>query len=107
MQVRPQARRLIHAVLVNHEYDLLEARVNMLKDVVDVFVLQVKQNIKILTVFETYNCCIHIIKHETIFFYYRSQISQPLEPRNHFIFSKSFRKAGCQNFKIRYIIDIL
>ena len=52
MQVRPRARRLIHAVLVNHEYDLLEARVNMLKDVVDVFVLQVKQNIEILTVFQ-------------------------------------------------------
>ena len=58
LQVRPRARRLIHSVLVNHEYDLLEARVNMLKDVVDVFVLQVKQNIKIQTVFETY-CCMH------------------------------------------------
>ena len=67
MQVRPRARRLIHSVLVNHEYDLLEARVNMLKDVVDVFVLQVKQNIKSLIVFETYNCCIHIRKQKTIF----------------------------------------
>ena len=42
-QPRTHARRLIHGVLVNHEYDLLEARVNMLKDVVDVFVLQVSK----------------------------------------------------------------
>ena len=33
-------RRLIHAVPVNHEFDLFEARVKMLKDVVDVYLIQ-------------------------------------------------------------------
>jgi len=40
LRARSHARRLIHGVLVNHEYDLLEARVNMLKDVVDMYVIQ-------------------------------------------------------------------
>ena len=33
-------RRLIHAVPVNHEFDLFEARVKTLKDVVDVYLIQ-------------------------------------------------------------------
>ena len=40
LQIRPQMRRLIHAVPVNHEFDLFEARVNMLKEVVDVYLIQ-------------------------------------------------------------------
>ena len=40
LKIRPKMRRLIHAVPVNHEFDLFEARVQMLKDVVDVYLIQ-------------------------------------------------------------------
>ena len=40
LKIRPLMRRLIHALPVNHEFDFFETRVKMLKDVVDVFVIQ-------------------------------------------------------------------
>eukprot|EP00095_Tigriopus_kingsejongensis_P000459 snap_masked-scaffold217_size252476-processed-gene-1.4 protein:Tk00459 transcript:snap_masked-scaffold217_size252476-processed-gene-1.4-mRNA-1 annotation:"hypothetical protein DAPPUDRAFT_50861" len=40
LRPRSQPRRIIHGVLVNHEFDFLEARIRSLADVVDVFVVQ-------------------------------------------------------------------
>ena len=37
---RTKLRRLIHALPVNHEFDFFETRINSLKDVVDVFIIQ-------------------------------------------------------------------
>ena len=39
LKPRKVPRRLIHALQVNHEFDLFEARMEMLKDVVDVYLL--------------------------------------------------------------------
>jgi hypothetical protein len=41
MKLRPRRtpRRLIHGLQVNHEFDLFEARLEMLKDVVDVYIV--------------------------------------------------------------------
>ena len=39
LKPRKVPRRLIHGLQVNHEFDLFEARLEMLKDVVDVYLL--------------------------------------------------------------------
>ena len=39
LKPRKTARRLIHGLQVNHEFEMLEARVKMLEDVVDVYLL--------------------------------------------------------------------
>ena len=37
---RTKSRRIIHALPVNHEFDFFETRIQSLKDVVDVFIIQ-------------------------------------------------------------------
>ena len=36
---RATPRRLIHGIQVNHEFDLFEARLNMLQDIVDAYIV--------------------------------------------------------------------
>lgn len=40
LKVRKHSRRLVHGVLVNHEFDFFETRVESLSDVVDAFIVQ-------------------------------------------------------------------
>ncbi len=40
MSVRSTPRRLVHGVLVNHEYDFFETRIRELQDVVDAYIVQ-------------------------------------------------------------------